>query len=97
MTDREIEFLREAYPHMRYNEFMDMVDKLSHIHTGEMEPQYIMKYGFYEGHTEYRADPLAIAFVFGIKSIEDIENCFKGKLDKILTDHFIKQSYQETR
>jgi hypothetical protein len=30
-------------------------DQLSSFHTGEIQPQYIMRYGFYEGHT-YLAD-----------------------------------------
>ena len=48
-----------------------------------------MRYGFYEGHTDYRCDPVAIAFIFGIKNIEEIDKVFEGKLYKTLTKHFI--------
>jgi hypothetical protein len=41
--------------------------------SGEMHPFYIWRYGFYEGHTAWRSDPIAIAFIFGLKSIEEIE------------------------
>jgi len=47
-----------------------------------------MRYGFYEGHTSYRADPIAIAFIFGLRSLEEIEELFQGKLYKTLTEHF---------
>jgi len=53
-----------------------------------MAPYYIMRYGFYEGHTDYRADPIAIAFIFGMKSIEEIEKAFEGNLYIALTEHF---------
>jgi len=45
-----------------------------------MLPYYIMRYGFYEGHTDYRADPIAIAFIFGMRSLEEIEAAFEGRL-----------------
>jgi hypothetical protein len=61
-----------------------LIKKLSDIHTAEMAPYYIMRYGFYEGHTDYRADPIAIAFIFGLRSLDEIESVFKGKLYKIL-------------
>ena len=57
-----------------------MVAALSSFHTGEMVPYYIMRYGFYEGHTGYRAEPIAIAFIFGLKSLEQIESAFEGRL-----------------
>ena len=37
-------------------------------------PFYIMRYGFYEGHTSYRADPIAIACIFGLRSLQQIES-----------------------
>jgi len=67
-----------------------MVNKLTHIHTAEMEPYYIMRYGFYEGQASYRVDPVAIAFIFGLKSIEEIEEAFAGSLHQTLTRHFVK-------
>jgi len=70
----------------------DLIQKLSHIHTGEMEPYFVMRYGFYEGHTLCRVDPIAIAFILGLRSIEEIENALKGDLYKALTCHFVKNS-----
>ncbi len=87
---REMTFLRERYSHLTPEQMESMIKLLSHIMTGEMEPAYIMRYGFYEGHTGWRTDPVTIAFIFGLKSIEDIEACFPGRLDKILMTHFTK-------
>ena len=47
-----------------------------------------MRYGFYEGRTVYRVDPISIAFIFGLKSLEEIEAVFPGWLDEVLTMHF---------
>jgi len=69
-----------------------MLKKLSHIHISEMLPYYIMRYGFYEGHTDYRTDPVAIAWIFGLKSLEQIETAFDGRLDRVLTEHFTPES-----
>lgn len=41
-----------------------------------MEPYYVMRYGFYEAHTACRADPTAIAVVFGLRTLEQIEAAF---------------------
>ncbi|MCK4835997.1 MAG: hypothetical protein KAT17_05135, partial [Candidatus Aminicenantes bacterium] len=62
---------------------------LCSIHFSEMAPYYIMRYGFYEGHTDYRADPIAIAFIFGLKSLKEIDNIFQGKLYTTLSNHFV--------
>jgi hypothetical protein len=43
-----------------------------------------MRYGFYEGHTFWRVDPVAMAFIFGFKSLEELDGIFEGKLDKVL-------------
>jgi hypothetical protein len=66
----------------------ELIGKLSHIMTGEMEPYYVMRYGFYEGHTGYRVDPIAIAFIFGLRSLDEIEIAFPGRLYEMLTMHF---------
>jgi len=55
-------------------------------------PYYIMRYGFYEGHTDYRADPVAISFIFGLKSLQEIEVAFEGILNKVLTEHFTREN-----
>jgi hypothetical protein len=50
-----------------------------------------MRYGFYEGHTDYRSDPISIAFIFGLKSLEEIVDAFEGSLYTALTNHFIDE------
>jgi len=87
---KEMAFLRQRYAHLSPEQMDTMIKLLSEILTGEMEPMYIMRYGFYEGHTGWRTDPVSIAFIFGLKTIEEIEACFPGRLDKILTTHYTK-------
>jgi len=84
-------FLEKAYPQLSPTDMAQLLDKLSRIHIGEMGPYYVMRYGFYEGHTEYRADPLAIAFIFGLRPIEEIERAFPGELLATLTNHFTRE------
>jgi len=88
----EKSFLRDSYSHLSACQMTKLEDKLSGIHFSEMAPYYIMRYGFYEGHTDWRSDPIAIAFVFGLKSLEEIENAFQGNLYETLTSHFSKES-----
>ncbi len=83
-------FLIEKYPHLTEKQMAEFVKKLSRIDTGEMVPYYVMRYGFYEGHTDYRADPIAIAFIFGMRSLEQIEAAFDGRLYEALTQHFVR-------
>ena len=90
LDERERGFLRERYPDLDEADMATLVRKLSHILTGEMEPYYVMRYGFYEGHTDYRVDPIAIAFIFGLKSVKEIESAFPGTLHATLTAHFIE-------
>ncbi|MHC4165820.1 MAG: HEAT repeat domain-containing protein [Planctomycetota bacterium] len=92
LSRSERAFLEEKYPHLSDEQMADFVKRLTRIHTGEMVPYYIMRYGFYEGHTDYRADPIAIAFIFGLKSLEQIEAAFEGRLYEALTQHFIRDS-----
>ncbi len=94
LKEEEQAFLKKKYARLNTLEFDKMVKKLTLIHTGEMEPYYIMRYGFYEGHTYFRADPIAIAFVFGLLSIEEIENAFPGCLYEALTEHFTPKTVQ---
>ena len=90
--DREEKaFLRRRYSHLTEQQLTDLFKKLSSIHTGEMAPYYIMRYGFYEGHTDYRADPIAMAWIFGLRSIQQIESVFDGKLYEVLTQHFTRE------
>jgi hypothetical protein len=86
--EREEEMIiSRAYSGLAVKEMDELKRKLSYIHTGEMVPFYIMRYGFYEGHTAYRADPISIAFIFGLRSMEDIERSFSGELYEILAGH----------
>ncbi|MFC2121198.1 HEAT repeat domain-containing protein, partial [Bacteroidota bacterium] len=89
LDNKEKKYIYEKYPHLSDEEMKDMINKLSHIHTGEMVCYYARWYGFYEGHTGYRADPIAIAFIFGLKSIEEIEKAFPGEIYKVLTTEYI--------
>jgi hypothetical protein len=91
----EEEFLHKKYSRLTVDELNELVEKLSRIRTGELEPYYIKHYGFYEGHTGYRTDPVAIAFVFGLKSLEEIEAGFPGKIYETLTDHFVRKDQTE--
>jgi hypothetical protein len=54
-----------------------------------MQPFYIYRYGFYEGHTAWRTDPIVIAFMFGLKPLGEIEATFAGQLHPVLTQHFV--------
>ena len=86
----ENEYLKKHYGHLSEDEFTSFITLLSKIETGEMEPQYIMRYGFYEGHTGWRTDPVSISYVFGLKRLKELDKTFDGKLDKVLTGHFTK-------
>ena len=64
----ETEFIDENFKHLSKEQKQDFIEKLTHLHTGEMAAYYIQRYGFYEGHTDYRADPIVLAFIFGLRS-----------------------------
>jgi len=95
LDQEEKQFIDREYSHLSEDEMTELTDKLSYIHTGEMVPYYIMRYGFYEGHTSYRADPIAIVFIFGLRSIQEIEVFFESNLHKALTNHFIEENIGE--
>ena len=86
----ELAFLAEQYPNLSAESRADLIRRLSHIHTGEMVPFYIMRYGFYEGHTDYRADPLAVSFIFGLRTIGEIESAFEGHLYDAIVGHHLR-------
>ena len=88
LSSEEKSFLKERYSRLSADQMSEMRTKLSTIHFSEMAPYYIQSYGFYEGHTDYRTDPIAIAFVFGLKTLEEIEKAFEGRLFEALTGHF---------
>ncbi len=85
-------FLKARYPDLPPGGMEELVAKLSRFHIGEMVPYYVMRYGFYEGHTDYRADPVAVAFVFGLRPLEEIDAAVGGKLATVLTQHFTPAS-----
>ena len=84
----ENRLLKEKYGHLPVTEFETLKRLLSVIHTGEIEPQYIMRYGFYEGHTFWRTDPISLSFIFGLRELAEIEKVFKGELYNQLSHHF---------
>lgn len=83
----EEQFLSQRYAHLTASEFDSMKTLLTFINSGEMQPQYIKRYGFYEGHTFWRTDPIAIACIFGLTSVEEIEKAFPSRLYEALTEH----------
>ncbi len=88
LNKEELEFLKKSYSNLPEDSFRLLIDRLTHLHISEMLPFYIMRYGFYEGHTSYRADPLTISVVFGLKSIKDIDSIFNNDLYNTLNQHF---------
>ena len=83
----ELALLSQQYPDLSEEARAQLIKQLSYIHTGEMVPFYIMRYGFYEGHTAYRADPIAIATIFGLRTIQDINRFFGTDLPAALSNH----------
>jgi hypothetical protein len=90
LEQQERNYLDSKYWHLSRKKREDLVKKLSSLFIGEMVMYYVKWYGFYEGHTAWRADPIAIAFIFGMKDIEEIDAAFDGKLYDALTEHFTR-------
>lgn len=88
----ELAFLSQQYPDLSDESRADLIGRLSQIHTGEMVPFYIMRYGFYEGHTGYRADPIAIAFIFGLLTIDELERAFEGHVYEAIVGHHMQDN-----
>jgi hypothetical protein len=87
-TPDEEALLRRKYAHLTPERWSLLLERLSAMQTGEIEPHYVQWYGFYEGHTAWRVDPIAIAFVFGLRTLDEIEAAFPGRLDEALAAHF---------
>ncbi len=87
---QEKEFLKEQYPHLSPEQFEEMKEKITHLHTGEMVLYYINRYGFYEGHSDFRADPVTIAFIFGLQSVGKIHKAANGNTYQYFTNHLKK-------
>jgi hypothetical protein len=87
LNDNELALLSNQHTDLPEEAYSQMIRRLSNIHTGEMVAYYVMRYGFYEGHTGYRADPLAIASIFGLRTIKDINEIFGVGLHAALSNH----------
>ena len=84
----EREFLGRRYARLDQGQMDTFIRSLTTIRTGEMEPHYVMWYGFYEGLTPWRTDPVAIALIFGLKTLEEIEAAFPGRLYELMMTRF---------
>lgn len=88
LTNKEKDFLKIHYSQLSMEQFEQLKKMVSWFHTCEMVFFYINRYGFYEGHTEYRPDPLTIVLVFGLKSIEEVHLACGGDLYHYFNEHF---------
>jgi hypothetical protein len=89
LSPQEDKYLREKYSYLNDGDMAILIHKLTNLLFSEMLPYYIMRYGFYEGHTDdYRCDPIAIAFIFGLRSIEEIDIAFESDLLNTLIKHY---------
>jgi hypothetical protein len=88
LDPEEMAFLSEHYQDLSPDQIAALQKALSLIRTGEMVFFYINRYGFYEGHTEYRVDPLAVALVFGLRSVDDVHRASGGDLYSYFNSHF---------
>jgi len=91
LTAAEKDSLKLQNSHLSAQQLAALEEILCHIHFSEMAAYYIMRYGFYEGHTTYRTDPIAIAVIFGLKKLDEIEGLFHPDLYYILTNHFTSE------
>ena len=90
---RPLDAAEEAFLHGHYAglgsaRWNRLSGTLTRIFTGEMEPYYVQWYGFYEGHTDWRVDPLAIARVFGLRTLAELEKAFPGQLADVVSTHY---------
>ncbi|MCB2230324.1 hypothetical protein KQH82_06390 [bacterium] len=92
LDPEEIAFVSQRYSALDDTARAELIRQLSFIHTGEMVPFYIMRYGFYEGHTDYRADPIALASLFGLRTIQEINEAFGSDLYTALSKHHTPES-----
>jgi len=92
LSESELKYLKRQYNQLSENEFTKMIEQLTIINIGELQPQYIMRYGFYEGHTDWRAEPIALVFIFGMLSLEDIDSRLEHQLyEKLTTKYYAKE------
>jgi hypothetical protein len=86
------EWLHEHYGHHGPTRWNELLGRLTRVHTGEMEAFTITRYGFYEGHTDWRVDPLGMAWLFGLRTLQELETAFPGKLDRAVLDHWTEET-----
>jgi len=84
LTEREHAFLKQRYDRLDARQMDSLIRALTRIRAGEMHPHYITWYGFYEGRTHWRTDPIAIALTFGLRTLEEIEAAFPGRLYEVV-------------
>lgn len=89
LTPQEEEFLHAHYDHASPSAWDPMHGTLTRLWIGDMEAYYIQWYGFYEGHTDWRADPVGIARIFGLRSLPRLEQAFPGQLHRVTTAHHV--------
>jgi hypothetical protein len=92
LDENELAFLSNQDTDLSEEAYSRMIKRLSYMHIGEMVAYYIMRYGFYEGHTSYRADPIAIASIFGLRSINEINEAFGSDLHAALSSHHTSEN-----
>lgn len=80
LTAKERVSLDTRYGHLDTEQMRAFVRALTHIQTSEIEPHYVMWYGFYEGKTPWRTDPITVALVFGLRTLDEIEAALPGRL-----------------
>jgi hypothetical protein len=97
ITAQERAFLNKQYGRLGEGEMDRLVRALTRIRTGEIQPHYITWYGFYEGKTPWRTDPITIAFVFGLRTLEQIENAMPGRLHEVLMTRFAEGRWESGR
>lgn len=88
LTREESAFLKQEYSQLTEKQFNQLQKKLSRFHTSEMVFFYISRYGFYEGHNEYRPDPISVALIFGLTTIEKVHRLCGKNLYHYFTTHF---------
>lgn len=88
LKKEESDFLHNNYSQLSDKQFEELKNLISYFHSSELVFFYINRYGFYEGHTEYRPDPITVALVFGLTSIEDAHLACGSDLYNYFDTHF---------
>ena len=97
ITAQEPAFLKKLYSRLGEGEADRLVRALTRIRAGEIQPHCIPWRGFYEGKTPWRTDPITIAFVFGLRTLEEIDNAFRGRLHEVMTTRFAEGRWESGR